>query len=348
MKDKLNLLRQNKSYYKYIIILLSIFLCYLSYVIYCWSNTQSTDNAYLKANIANVSIEIMGVVKEVLVDNNKEIKQGQIIALIDDHDFKANLAKTEAALAASVKNIEVIDQKILIEKINCQKGGEVLELSKTTLDLTTINFSRIIKLNKDNFVSKKALDDASIGLEKAKSDHNQKMLDLKTIEQTILQLNLEREAELANGQTLRQSKILSQRSLENTVIKSPIDGKLANSSLQVGNYVSPGMILFSVVPDVMYIDANFKETQVYKFKPGMIATLKFDSMPGVKIKGTIRNISPATGATFSLIPPDNSTGNFTKVVQRLPVRIDFKMPKSENFRLVPGMSVNIAIRTDQK
>lgn len=347
MKDKINLFRQNK-YYKPLIVLLTLVLCYLSYIIYCWSNTQSTDNAYLKADIANVSIEINGVVKEVSEDNNAIVKQGQVIALIDDYNFKANLAKAEASLAASTKNIEIIDQKIIIEKINYQKLEQALKLVKTTLDLTTVNFNRMIRLNKDNFISKKALDDAQVVLEKAKSDYNQKTLDLKTSQQTIVQLDFEKEAELSNQKTLEQAKILAQRNLDNTVIKSPINGRLANSNLQVGNYVSPGAILFSIVPDVMYIVANFKETQVAKFKSGMIANLKFDSLSNMKIQGTIRNISPATGATFSLIPPDNSTGNFTKVVQRVPVRIDFKIPESENFRLVPGMSVNVDIRTDQK
>ena len=347
MKNKLVSISQDKTYRKYIVVLLTIVLSYLSLALYRWSNTQSTDNAYLKADLANVSIEISGVIKEVLVDSNKVVKQGEVIALLDDHDLKANLLKAEASLLASSKNIEVIDQRIILEKINQQKNQEALELAKTTFDLTTTDFKRVTRLSKDKFTSQKLLDDASINLEKSKSDYNQKMLSLNTNQQTIALLNLEKESETANWQVLEQSKVLAQRNWENTVIRSPIDGKMANSNLQVGNYVRPGSILFSVVPNIMYIDANFKETQIYKFRPGMIAWLKFDSLPNVNIEGRIRNISPATGATFSLIPPDNATGNFTKIVQRVPVRIDFTTPELDNFNLAPGMSVKVNIRTDQ-
>ena len=156
---------------------------------------------------------------------------------------------------------------------------------------------------------------------------------------------MQKSNEEANIESLRQANILSKRRLSNTKIVSPIDGILTNSSLQIGNFVRPGFILFSIVPnDKLHIKANFKENQIAKFQNNMKVRIKFDALPSLKIYGTIRNISPATGSKFGLLPPDNATGNFTKIVQRIPVLIDFELPK--NLPLLAGMSVSVSVRID--
>ena len=172
-------------------------------------------------------------------------------------------------------------------------------------------------------------------------------MDLQITEQNFLLLNMKKIADTAKLQSLMQTKLLMERSLANTKIKAPISGIIANNNLKVGNFVRQGFILFSVVPNKPYIKANYKETQVAKFKNGMKVDLKFDSLPKKKFQGIVRNISPATGAKFSLLPPDNATGNFTKIVQRVPVIVDFDYFPDDQTILVPGMSVQVSIRTDQ-
>lgn len=334
------------KYFKPFLALIGILLIYICYKIYIWSNTQSTDNAYLEADVSLVSCEINGTVKSVSVSDNQKVSCGDIIAEINDEDFIANLAKAEADVNAAAHDIEVIDQKILIEQINLQKNKELQTLAKTNLDITETDYKRSTDLSRDNFVSKKLFDNARITYEKARSEYNQRTLDVQISEQNLLSNNKQKLAKQSALVSLTQIVNLQARALTNTKIKAPIDGMLANSSLKVGNYVRSGVVLFAVVPRNLYVKANFKETQVAKFKHGMIAELKFDSASKYKVIGKIRNISPATGSRFSLLPPDNATGNFTKVVQRVPVLIDFELPENFNANLVPGMSTLVDIRTD--
>jgi len=332
---------------KYLISAIFLFLFYVIYNLYIWSKTQSTDNAYLEAEISSVSSEINGVVKNVFISDNKYVKCGDIIAEIHDADFKANLIKAEATINGSGKDINVIEQKILIEQINGNKNKELLELKKTNLDIISSDYSRTVELHKDNFASQKLLDTAKNTLENAKSEYAQAKLSLQINEQTLLSLYMQKSSAEANLEALKQAKNLAERSLYNTKIRAPIDGKLANSSLRIGNFIRPGIILFSIVPsDKLYIKANFKEGQIAKFKEGMRVLIKFDAINKLKIYGKIRNISPATGSKFGLLPPDNATGNFTKIVQRIPVLIDFELPKNVN--LVTGMSSSVSILIDQE
>jgi len=334
------------KYFKHFLVSASLLLIYFAYKIYIWSHTQSTDNAYLDADVSLVACEINGVVKNVLIKDNQKVSCGDIIAEINDEDFQSNLAKAEADMSAATHAIEVIDQQILIEQINLEKNKELQALTKSSLDITETDYKRSSELSRDNYMSKKLLDNARITYEKARSEYSQRTLDVQVNEQNLLSNSKQKLAKQSTLESLVQAKNLATRALENTKVRAPVDGMLANSSLKVGNYVRSGVVLFAVVPHTLYVKANFKETQVAKFKGGMTAELKFDSAPKVRVIGKIRNISPATGSKFSLLPPDNATGNFTKVVQRVPVLIDFELPAGFDGNLMPGMSTLVDIRTD--
>jgi membrane fusion protein (multidrug efflux system) len=336
-------LHKNSRQFKYLAACIIILLLYLSYQLYLWSKTQSTDNAYLEADISNISSEISGVVTKVLISDNSLVKQGDVIAEIQDDDYTADLTKIEATIKAAIKNMEIIDKKILIEQINSNKNKALLDFSKMNLDVISADYERTKELQKDNFASKKILDSAKNIFEKAKSDYVQAKLNLQINEQNLSLLEMQKSAEESNLESLKQTKIIAERKLYNTKIRSPIEGVLANSNLQKGNFVRPGVILCAVVPlNKMYIKANFKENQVANMRGNMKVLIKFDAFPQAKIYGTIRSLSPATGSKFALLPPDNATGNFTKIVQRVPIIIDFAPQKELN--LVPGMSASVSIR----
>lgn len=348
----LSVLQQNILKYKhhplakYILIIFAIILVYSVYRIYIWANTQSTDNAYINADISTVSAEVSGVLTNLLVTNNTKVNKGDLIGEIDDRDYKAKFAALEASIRASIKNIEIIDQKISIGRVSLEQSGEKLKLAETSFNIISTDFTRVQELNKAKFASTKALDDANNAYQKAKTDYKQAQLDLDISQQNLQLLGLEKAAEQEKLKELEENKKITLRSLQNTKLISAVSGVYSNSSLEVGNYITPGRALFSIVQDnSMYIQANFKETQIKKFKTGMKVKIEFDALPKKVIYGKIRNISPATGSKFTLIPPDNATGNFTKIVQRVPVLIDFDAPFSN---LVPGMSVVVYIRTDQK
>ncbi|GAB4163584.1 MAG: HlyD family secretion protein [Rickettsiaceae bacterium] len=326
----------------------AIVIVYLSYQIYVWANTQSTDNAYIEAEISNVSAEVSGVVAKVLVKENNFVDAGQVIAQIKDNIYKAQLAKADAALDLARRNIEIIEQNIRLANIEQHKAEESYQFAEENFKVSKSDYKRTEELSKDNYASKKNLDNAKITFERTKSDLALAEFSMQASKEKLSLLEIERLAAVAKLNTAIAEHELALRDLNNTTIKSPIKGMIGNSSLMEGNYVRPGVVLFSVVPiDELYIEANFKETQISRFKAGMKVDILVDSEKDAKIEGTIRNISPATGSKFSLLPPANATGNFTKIVQRVPVLIDFKVPESINRKVVPGMSVFVKVRTDQ-
>ncbi len=327
----------------------ALFLLFVTYKIYVWANTQSTDNAYIEADISSISAEVGGVIDRVLVKENNFVKDGQIIAQINAADYKAKYEQAEANLDGAIHNIEMIEQNIKLTIIKQNKALEAHEFAEENFKIAEIDYKRITELSKDNFASKKSLDNTKITFEKAKSGLSQAVLDLQTSKESVKLLEIEKLAAIAKSNTALQERNLAKRALDNTNIRSPIDGIIGNSSIRDGNFIRPGVVLFSVVPiDKLYVKANFKETQISKFRPGMVASIEIDSESGTKIEGVIRNVSPATGSKFSLLPPANATGNFTKIVQRVPVIIDFTVPDDIKDKIVPGMSTLTSVRVDQK
>lgn len=329
-----------------IIIIGCLITSFLGYVVYNWLHTETTDNAYIEAEISNVSAEISGVISEIMVEENVAVKKDQVIAKINDKDYAANFEKAKIALEAGQRNIEIIEKNINLARIESAKAQETLEFTEANLKFAKVDFNRTKALSKDNFASKQKLDASEIALERAKNEFDQARLNVLTSNEKLALLDVERLAAIANQDKIKQEVILAQRALDNTCLKAPIDGIFGNSALKIGTYVRAGSPLFAIVPEKLYIKANFKETQVSKFVPGMKATVEFDSKPGYKITGYIRNIAPATGAKFSLLPPANATGNFTKIVQRIPVFIDFQIPEELHGRLTPGMSSLVSVRID--
>lgn len=346
MKDLINKIRSHHLA-NYIFALLAIIMLFIFYQMYVWANTQSTDNSYVEAEISNISPEVNGVIEHMYVAENSLVKKGQIIAKIKDDDYQANYKKSQAGLESAMHDIAMIKQNIKLTLIEKEKAQDAFEFAETNFKIIERDYSRTMKLSLDNFASKQKLDNTKIAFEKAKNDLSQAKLNTQTSHENLAMLEIKLLASQTKLETLKQENILAKTMLNNTNICSPIDGVVGNNSAKIGNYVRIGFILFSVVPlHDLYIKANFKETQISKFKTGMPVSISFDSEPGVKIIGKIRNISPATGAKFSLLPPSNATGNFTKIVQRVPVTIDFDLPTEQYSKIVPGMSTIVKIRTD--
>lgn len=334
-------------YGKLLILLIIICLPFIFYHIYIWAKTQSTNNAYVRADISNFSSEIVGVIEEVVLKNNSLVEKGQVVAKIKNNDYSSLLSKAQLSVEIADHNIKIIEQDIKLSEIQLKKTTDAYEFAEENFDFAKANYKRIVELSKDKFASQKNLDDAKIFLERNKSELLQAQLNKQLSEENFASLKIKLLNAIAQQKNAHNDKDIAERGLNNTIIKSPIAGVIGNSSLREGNYIRPGVILFSVVPiNELYIEANFKETQISKFVPGMKAQIIFDSMPDEVIMGTIRNISPATGSIFSLLPPSNATGNFTKIVQRVPVLIDFSVPKHMKNIVVPGMSALVKIKLD--
>lgn len=329
---------------KWLIAIISAITAYSLYHIYIWSITQTTDNAYVEALISDVSAEISGPVENVLVNDNQTVEQGQIVASIDLEIYKAEHDKANAAVLNARNNSKIIEDKIEIAKIKLEKNQTGLEFAQENFNIAEEDFERTKNLTRNNYASQRNFDMININYLNAQNQLQQQMLDIKMVHNEIALLHKELDAANILLKSANADLILAKRRLDKTLIRSPINGILTNSNIREGSMVNAGRVLFSVVPDKMHIKANFKENQVRYFKAGMPVEIYVDVAKDYKITGHIRNLQPATGSKFSLIPPQNASGNFTKIVQRVPVLIDFEIPEDLRNIIKPGMSCYIKVK----
>lgn len=325
-----------------------LLFAYILHQIYVWKVTQSTDNAYVEALISEVSAEIDGTISEILVSENSKVTQGQAIAHIEDKVYKANFTKASNMLKKAAKNIEVIKYKIKLADIAQQNAQINLKLSEENLRIVEQDFKRYQKLNQNNYSSQRNLDFSELNYVEAQTSMKKATLEVESSVNNLALLNTELQIAESDYEAALADHVIAEHNLNHTIIYSPVAGIMTNSILRTGNLVRPGRTLFMVVPeDKLYIKANFKETQVSKFKENMTVAIEVDAAKSYILTGKIRNLFPATGSKFSLIPPQNATGNFTKIVQRIPVIIDFQVPEELKNTVLPGMSCIVKIRTDQ-
>ena len=309
----------------------------------------STDDAYVKADNTTIAPKVSGYIGAVLVGDNEQVKAGQILARIDDRDFrvsvdqakadvetaKAAIANKEAMLGAQESVIEAARATIVVDEANLAFAEQE---DKRYSQLASTGYGSV--QNAQQSASRRAAARASVARDTASVESATRQLDVLKAELAQAQATLVRDEAL-----LRQAEL----NLSYTNIVSPADGVVGNRTLRVGQYVQAGTQLMAVVPTAAgYIIANYKETQLTNVRPGQPATIEVDTFPGMTFTGHVDSIAPASGQEFALLPPDNATGNFTKVVQRIPVKItlDPGAPLAEELR--PGMSVIPTINTKRQ
>lgn len=221
-----------------------------------------------------------------------------------------------------------------------------IETWKADLTLARQDHERISSLAKKDFASRQRLDAARAAVDKARAGLDQARAKLKAAQSQIEVLRADRrqqEAVLAQAQAKLK---VAEQNLEDTVVRAPASGVIGNRAVRRGQLVQPGAHLMSLVPlDTVWVDANFKETQIGAMQPGQAARIEVDAYPGVTVTGRVTSLAPASGAEFSLLPPQNATGNFTKVVQRVPVRIELPPDNPLAGKLRPGLSVVVSVDT---
>ncbi|EIA1557303.1 HlyD family secretion protein [Vibrio parahaemolyticus] len=308
-------------------------------------NTITTDNAYVHSDVTAISPEVGGQVSEIFVKDNQWVSKGTPLFVIDDEDFIANKEIARAALdvASSALTSNQIKTDMQLMKIEQAKQG--IHRASANAAHQAAEFKRLSRLVQKQSVSKNQFEaqktrsiEASSNLETAKLALATEQKQLDTLMTEKLQLTAQRTKAEAS---LRLANI----SLERTTVRAPFDGYVANRQVQVGKFVQPGMGLIVMVPDYVWIEANFKETQLENVLPGQEVEVVLDMFPNHPLHGRVSSITPATGAQFSLLPPQNATGNFIKVVQRVPVRIELEIPQELSQRIYPGLSAEVSIET---
>ena len=317
---------------------------------YHWFTTGrfivSTDDAYVHADATTLAAKVSGYVSAIGVADNTYVHAGDVIARIDDGDYRLASDTARDKLATQQATVARIGKQIEAQKASVAQAKAQLASAQAVETRTQSELKRQQELAAKQFASRQTLELAQSNRDQAVAGVQSAQAALDSAIANIDVLTAQRQEAARQEQELKTALAKAERDLSFTVIRAPIDGVIGNRAMQVGDFVQTGQRLASLVPlSDVYIDANFKETQLSRLKPGQPVSISVDALNGHDITGTVASVSPASGSVFSLLPPDNATGNFTKIVQRLTVRIRLPADVTDRRLLRPGMSVVASVNT---
>ncbi|TPW30990.1 HlyD family secretion protein [Martelella alba] len=298
-----------------------------------------TDNAYIQGQVTLMSPQLSGIVAEVPVQDFQKVKKGDLLVKIDDRIYRQQLAEAKAALDAANNALSANAQTQETAKAQIASAKADVDSAEATLANASSQWQRIQTLSEKQVATQSSLDTARATLDQAKASLAKTKAALDVANQTLKSAIINRDTLKANVASAKAAATLAEINVDNTEITAPRDGTLGQIKTRVGQYVSAGTQLTSLVPDTVWVVANYKETQLPGMKVGQRVTFTVDALDGKKFNGRIERFSPATGSEFAVIKADNATGNFTKVAQRVPVRIAIDPDQAEADKLVPGLSV---------
>jgi len=307
---------------------------------------ESTDDAYLQADYTTIAPKVSGYIADVLVEDNQPVKAGEVLARIDARDFKTALAQANADVDAAQAAIGNARAQIEQQRLTIDQVRSALDMDQAALRFAQQDQQRYAELARTGAgsIERSQRTQSDLQQRQAALRRDQAALGAAQQQVTVLQSQLaQAQATLEHADAVARQAELN---LGYTTITAPLDGTVGARSLRVGQYVQAGTQLMAVVPlQAVYVVGNYKETQLTHVRAGQPATLTIDTFPGARIHGRVDSLAPASGLEFALLPPDNATGNFTKIVQRIPVKITVDADDPLLGRLRPGMSVEASIDT---
>ncbi|MFE1572673.1 HlyD family secretion protein [Comamonas odontotermitis] len=309
------------------------------------SSTMRTDNAYVRGQITVLAPQVSGYVNEVNVADFGHVKQGDVLLRIDDRIYQEKVAQARAQLDNARAQLANSDQTQAQNRANL--GARKASLSAVAAESrrAAADLQRVEELAAKGSVSLRERDQSRATSQLAKANVEKAEADIHIGEQSIKSTQVARASLEAQVKAAEAQLGLAQIDLDNTVVRAPRDGQVSESSVRTGQYVAAGSQLLFLVPDKLWVVANFKETQTAHMHVGQRASFTVDALEGGKLNGYIEQIAPATGLEFSVIKADNASGNFIKIVQRLPIRIAIDADQELAARLRPGMSVEVSVDT---
>jgi membrane fusion protein (multidrug efflux system) len=308
---------------------------------------QTTDDAYIRSDITPLSAKVEGYVKRVPVEDYQRVKAGDLLIEIDDSDYQAQVAEAEAGVLGAQAAIENIKSRKAAQHAQIADAQAAVTATQADVDRSQLEAARQRALLATTFGTQQRVEQANAEQKRLAATLASKQAELSGQQRQMAVLDTQ-ELQLRADAKARQAALdLAKINLGYTKIVAPVAGMVGERGVRVGQYVHAGTQVISVVPlDDIWVSANYKETQLTHVAIGQRAELRVDTFPGVVIGGWVEGIAPASGSQFSLLPPDNATGNFTKVVQRIPVKLRIKPDNPLAGRLRPGMSVEATILTD--
>lgn len=321
---------------------------------------ESTDNAQLDADIIPIKSSVSGYVKTINFEDNQAVKKGQLLFTIDDTDLKARVAQAEAALENARANLisvkssaKATSQNAEAAVLSTSSSEQNINAAKARLTQAQEDFRRTKNMLDAKAATQSQYDAAKAQLDIAQAQYEVAVSQYRSSSSSSMGVRSQADAQKAMislAEALvrqREAELtLAQTQLDYATVEAPCDGIVSKRSVEVGQYITIGQPLCSAIDNTnLWVTANFKETQVDKIRPGQEVDVKIDAYPSMKIKGKVQSYIGATGAKFSLLPPDNSTGNFVKIVQRVPVKIDIDgLTPAQRKMLFPGLSAYVEVK----
>ena len=356
-------MEKKKTNKKFILIFTILIIVGGTYGIYKYVHSQShetTDDAQIEKNMNPIIPRVTGYITKVYIKDNDFVKKGDTLFTIDNNDYLVKLADANAALlaaegsyAAAKADIASAAANIAVSDANVQSAGGNIETAKIRLGRATNDFERYNNLYKNHSITKQQFEQSLAAKQEAESQLRilQQQQKASSYQKSVIVAksnvsNKQTEVAAANVQRAQAMVDAAKLNVAYTIVTASVDGEVSKVGIQPGQLVQPGQSLFYIInSSEAWVIANFKETQVNKMVVGQKVTIKVDAYPDTKFEGTITSFSPATGARFSLLPPDNATGNFVKTIQRLPVKISLNANNdAEKVKLLrPGMNADVDV-----
>ena len=307
---------------------------------------QSTNDAYLQADSVTIAPKVAGYVRQVLVAENQAVRAGDPLVRIDAADYAAKTAQADAQIAVAAAAEESATAGIAEQRATISRAQADLAAARRTLAFAQGEVDRYIPLAATGAETRQMLAQKRSDRDRALAQVEAQAAAVRVAQAHVDTIRGQIAQARAQGAQARAQRTEAESDLSATLLKSSIAGVIGNKTVEVGQFVQAGTRLMSVVPvQALYLAANFKETQLGLMRVGQPATIEVDALPGVDLHGVVESVSPGSGATFSLIPPENASGNFTKIVQRVPVRIRVDAGPLARKVLRPGLSVTVSVDT---
>ncbi|MFM0172040.1 HlyD family secretion protein [Paraburkholderia sediminicola] len=304
---------------------------------------KQTDDAYVDAHAVSIIPKVPAYVQTLHIDDNSKVAAGQLLVELDPRDYVVQADLARANVATAEGKLKEARNQVLVADANTGQQQAELEVARANAKLAAINLGRLQSVSDVRAVSSERVDEAKAAADgtRASVTAAQVKVDAAKAQATLARAQVETaEASVAQAQAeLAQASL----NLSYTKIYATRAGSVANKSVEQGNFVQPGQTLLTVVPDQLYVIANYKETQLTHVRPGQPVTVFVDAFPDLRLHAHVDSIQRGTGSRFALLPPENATGNFVKVVQRVPVKIEFDNPGEALKWISPGMSVETEV-----
>jgi membrane fusion protein (multidrug efflux system) len=306
---------------------------------------ESTDDAFIAARQFSIEPHVAGYITAVPVTDNEHLKTGDVIARIDERDYRAALEQAEAQVAAAQASVRNVDAQMAVQQAQIDANQAQVNQAQANLELARVTWGRDKPLVNQGWATAQqgTIDVQNLKAQQAAVENAE--ATLKLAQRQIETLNAQRTTAEANVKQTEAQRDLAQLNLSYTTVVADQPGRVVNLSAAVGEYVSAGTALSMFVPDDIWVTANFKETQLDHMRPGEPATIEIDAYPDRDFRGHVASVQPGSGTAFSLLPAENATGNYVKIVQRVPVKIVMDDPPTD-IALGPGMSVDPTVRVD--